>query len=45
MENYLIILKKTDFLISKGHTFRTHYDTEIIVHLWEEYGEEMIVAT
>lgn len=28
-------------LESKGHTFRTHTDTEIIVHLYEEYGESL----
>ncbi|MBI1314642.1 asparagine synthase (glutamine-hydrolyzing) [bacterium] len=26
-------------LEAKGHVFRTRCDTEIIVHLWEEYGE------
>jgi asparagine synthase (glutamine-hydrolysing) len=25
----------------RGHVFRTHCDTEIIVHLWEEHGEAM----
>ena len=25
----------------RGHVFRTSCDSEILVHLWEEYGEEM----
>jgi asparagine synthase (glutamine-hydrolysing) len=28
-------------LESQGHRFRTHCDTEIIPHLWEEYAERM----
>ena len=28
-------------LESKGHRFRTHCDTEVIPHLWEEYEERM----
>jgi asparagine synthase (glutamine-hydrolysing) len=28
-------------LESKGHRFRTHTDTELLPHLWEEYGEGM----
>lgn len=33
------LLKKE--LQAKGHHFVTHCDTEVIPHLWEEYGEEM----
>lgn len=29
-------------LKSRGHVFRTHADTEILVHLWEEMGERML---
>src|SRR5690242_8457444 len=27
-------------LQARGHTFRTHCDTEIIPHLWEEHAED-----
>lgn len=29
-------------LESRGHRFRTHTDTEIIPHLWEDYGPDMM---
>src|SRR5436853_1459196 len=29
-------------LISRGHKFRTHCDTELLPHLWEDYGEAML---
>jgi asparagine synthase (glutamine-hydrolysing) len=29
-------------LISRGYKFTTHSDTEVIIHLYEEYGEKML---
>src|SRR5215813_4269248 len=32
-------VERREELIAQGHRFRTHCDTEIIPHLWEDYGE------
>ena len=29
-------------LISRGHRFHTHADTEVLVHLWEEDGPDLV---
>ncbi len=31
-----------DFLIKKGHQFRTASDTEVILHLYEEYSQDCV---
>lgn len=37
--NYQPIKEK---LIEKGHIFKSHADTEVLIHLYEEKGEEML---
>ncbi|MGZ5817729.1 MAG: asparagine synthetase B, partial [Burkholderiaceae bacterium] len=29
-------------LLKLGHTFRTHCDTEVIVHAWEQWGDQCV---
>ena len=31
-----------NYLVAKGHVFKTHSDTEVIVHLYEELGENCV---
>jgi asparagine synthase (glutamine-hydrolysing) len=35
-------LRLRDDLINRGHCYRTHSDTETIVHLYEEYGKDCV---
>jgi len=37
--NYIELRKELE---EKGHHFRTHSDTEVIIHLFEEYGESCL---
>ena len=34
-------IEQRELLQAKGHRFSTHADTEVLVHMWEEYGEAM----
>lgn len=35
-------LELREFLQTKGHRFKTHTDTEVIIHLYEEFGEACV---
>ncbi len=34
--------EKRAALEKKGHVFRTHTDTELIPHMWEDYGQDLL---
>jgi asparagine synthase (glutamine-hydrolysing) len=34
--------KLREELLSRGHEFATHSDTEVIIHLYDEYGERLV---
>lgn len=35
-------LELRETLIAKGHQFRSHTDTEVVLHLWEEKGPDLV---
>ena len=37
--NYRALVEE---LSARGHVFRTHCDTEVLVHAWEEWGEASV---
>jgi asparagine synthase (glutamine-hydrolysing) len=36
-------IEKKAELEALGHRFRTHCDTEVLVHMWEQYGTDMLL--
>lgn len=35
-------LELRERLIARGHQFRTHSDTEVVVHLYEDHGDDLV---
>jgi len=35
-------LELREWLAGHGHTLRSHTDSELLVHFWEQYGEQML---
>ncbi len=42
MVRYFNYIELREELLAKNHTFKTNSDTEVIVHLYEEYGPEFL---
>jgi asparagine synthase (glutamine-hydrolysing) len=39
------MMKKRGELERKGHVFKTHTDSEVIIHGYEEYGHNVLIIS